>query len=88
MPGGKTSGCKVGVKACPGARGCCLGGGGGGTILGLSIVAAVLASASDEVPSERLLADFSCIAIGGGGGREAGTYMREIRCPISQNDLS
>ena len=38
IPGGNTSGCKVGTRVGPGTGACCLGGGGGG-ILARSLVA-------------------------------------------------
>lgn len=69
IPGGNTSGCKVGTWACMGIPGCGLGGGGGGTIFERSLVPEeFLASDSDSTPSERSLANFNGKPGGGGGG--------------------
>lgn len=71
IPGGNTSGCKVGIKAGPGTGG--LGGGGGGTILEKSlVVGGLLASESDGVTSVSLFMGFGGIPGGGGGGGSIG----------------
>lgn len=72
IPGGKTSGCKVGINEGPGTGGG-LGGGGGGTSLETSLIPKELfVSSSPDTPSDR--SPFGGIpGGGGGGGRVVGT---------------